>query len=109
MGHHVNFPDPLPIAIRRALIAFDDDARVGTEQVDMPELFECLVYQALHVGFESDIDARIAAPELGRDLAGRLMFQVRDHYRARPLGGKVPAQRAPNPIPASGHDDDLVL
>ncbi len=109
MRDDVDLPDALPFAIRDRAIAFGGDAGVGAEQVDAAIALQRLVDQLLDVGLTGDIRLDVTAADFFGDFTGGFGVDVCNHDGLGALGCEPPAQRAPDPVRASGHHRDFVL
>ena len=113
MCHHIDIPDFLPVIGGYGFSTRRKDSGVGTEQVDVAELIQCLPYQISHFIFI----AHIAANTKRCGLRGYVtdssvdtgLIYIGDHYYPGAFSGKSLAESLTNTAGSTCNDDHFVL
>ena len=104
----VDGPDAVPVGIRCLFVAFEEDARVGAEQVDRPVFSFYGANQSADIGLARDIHREGAPANVCCDAGSAGMIDIGNGDELCVCRGEAASQRLPNPGSAAGNYDDLV-
>src|SRR5436190_829806 len=92
MGHKVDFPDALPVAVGSFNTASQSDAGVGAEQINVLEGGDDSSDEAIDFRFHANIGGNGQAANFSGHRVRTGSVEVGHHHGACALRGKTPAE-----------------